>query len=124
LEELYRSEVQLSRLHGPVGIYIDRTPPEIAVTIPAEVTAAKNGVSLPSILQVEGTKAVHETARLDKAIGNPIQQTPIQLPMTNCASRLLWSIKFTSSQALTTALTQGALLATSVHPQPWSFDRS
>ncbi|WP_213764606.1 XdhC family protein [Caballeronia sp. dw_19] len=61
LKEFDLSDVELSRLHGPVGIYIgSRTPPEIAVSILAEVTAAKNGVSLPTILQVEGAKAARE----------------------------------------------------------------
>jgi xanthine dehydrogenase accessory factor len=37
---------QIARLHGPIGIYIgSRTPPEIAISILAEVTAIKNGVS-------------------------------------------------------------------------------
>jgi xanthine dehydrogenase accessory factor len=61
LKEFDLSDAELSRLHGPVGIYIgSRTPPEIAVSILAEVTAAKNGVSLPTILQVEGAKAARE----------------------------------------------------------------
>ncbi|PLZ02304.1 hypothetical protein CY652_11245 [Burkholderia sp. WAC0059] len=63
LQEFDLDETELARLHGPVGIYIgSRTPPEIAVSILAEVTAAKNGVSLPTILQVEGAKAARELA--------------------------------------------------------------
>ncbi len=63
LKEFDLDDAQLAHLHGPVGIYIgSRTPPEIAVSILAEVTAAKNGVSLPTILQVEGAKAAREIA--------------------------------------------------------------
>jgi xanthine dehydrogenase accessory factor len=63
LREFDLSEGELARLHGPVGIYIgSRTPPEIAISILAEVTAAKNGVSLPTMLQVEGAKAAREQA--------------------------------------------------------------
>ncbi|MCW7538703.1 XdhC family protein [Aquabacterium sp. A7-Y] len=36
---------ELARLHGPVGIHIgSKTPPEIAVSIAAQLVAAKNGV--------------------------------------------------------------------------------
>jgi xanthine dehydrogenase accessory factor len=63
LKEFDLSEKELAHLHGPIGIYIgSRTPPEIAVSILAEVTAAKNGVSLPTLLQVEGAKAAREQA--------------------------------------------------------------
>ncbi|MCL9850963.1 XdhC family protein [Ralstonia solanacearum P673] len=63
LKEFDLTEAELARLHGPVGIYIgSRTPPEIAISILAEVTAAKNGVSLPTLLQVEGAKAAREIA--------------------------------------------------------------
>ncbi|MFM0283800.1 XdhC family protein [Paraburkholderia sediminicola] len=63
LKEFDLNDSELARLHGPVGIYIgSRTPPEIAVSILAEVTAAKNGVSLPTLLQVEGAKAAREVA--------------------------------------------------------------
>ncbi|PMS22464.1 hypothetical protein C0Z18_03775 [Trinickia dabaoshanensis] len=63
LREFDLSEAELARLHGPVGIYIgSRTPPEIAISILAEVTAAKNGVSLPTMLRVEAAKAARERA--------------------------------------------------------------
>jgi len=63
LKEFDLSDAELARLHGPAGIYIgSRTPPEIAISILAELTAAKNGVSLPTILQVEGAKAAREIA--------------------------------------------------------------
>jgi xanthine dehydrogenase accessory factor len=63
LKEFDLCDAELARLHGPAGIYIgSRTPPEIAISILAELTAAKNGVSLPTILQVEGAKAAREIA--------------------------------------------------------------
>lgn len=63
LKEFDLTDAQIARLHGPIGIYIgSRTPPEIAVSILAEVIAARNHVSLPDILQVEGAKAARELA--------------------------------------------------------------
>lgn len=43
----------LVRLRGPIGIYIgSKTPPEIAVSVMAEVLAVKNGVVLPREIEV------------------------------------------------------------------------
>jgi xanthine dehydrogenase accessory factor len=48
LVEFGVTETQLARLHGPVGIKNGaRTPPEIAVAILAELTAAKYGYQIP-----------------------------------------------------------------------------
>ena len=44
------SEVELSRLHGPIGLNIgSKTPPEIAVSILAEMTAVRHDVDLNRI---------------------------------------------------------------------------
>jgi xanthine dehydrogenase accessory factor len=48
LLEFDLSKEQVERLHGPVGLYIGAlTPPEIAVSILAEVIAVKYGISIP-----------------------------------------------------------------------------
>ena len=45
LLEFDLTEAEIARLHGPIGLYIgSRTPPEIAISILAEITAVKNGV--------------------------------------------------------------------------------
>jgi len=42
------TQAEVERLHGPVGIYIGAlTPPEIAISILAEVIAVKYGVCIP-----------------------------------------------------------------------------
>ncbi len=48
---------ELVRLRGPVGVWIgSKTPPEIAVSILAEVIATKNGVAVPHDMQVAPAK--------------------------------------------------------------------
>ena len=48
LLEFDLTQEQLDRLYGPVGLYIGAlTPPEIAVSILAEVIAVKYGISVP-----------------------------------------------------------------------------
>jgi len=48
---------ELARLHGPAGVFIgSKTPPEIALSILAEVVATKNGVVVPHDMQVAPAK--------------------------------------------------------------------
>jgi xanthine dehydrogenase accessory factor len=57
LEEFDLTPQEIARLHGPIGIYIgSRTPPEIAISILAEITAVKNAVELPDLAQVAVAK--------------------------------------------------------------------
>ena len=52
-----QTEASLARLRGPIGIYIgSKTPPEIAVSIMAEVLAVKNRVPLPRDMDVAHVK--------------------------------------------------------------------
>ena len=51
------SKATLARLRGPIGIYIgSKTPPEIAVSVMAEVLAVKNAVDLPRDMTVGQAK--------------------------------------------------------------------
>lgn len=53
LFDLTESEINL--LHGPVGLRIgSKTPPEIAVSILAEITAVRHGVALDTVGLVDG----------------------------------------------------------------------
>lgn len=59
IEHFYASadSLSLARLYAPVGIYIgSKTPAEIAVSVMAEILAAKNGIALPSTLGVAQAK--------------------------------------------------------------------
>jgi len=58
LQEVDVTEAEIARLHGPIGLYIgSRTPPEIAISILAEITAVKNGVAVPETVRIAGAKA-------------------------------------------------------------------
>jgi xanthine dehydrogenase accessory factor len=49
---------EIARLHGPIGLYIgSRTPPEIAVSILAEITAVKHGVRVSDVAGIAAAKA-------------------------------------------------------------------
>ena len=58
IEHFAETQASLERLHGPIGIYIgSKTPAEIAVSVMAEILAAKNGASLPRELSIARSKA-------------------------------------------------------------------
>jgi xanthine dehydrogenase accessory factor len=53
LVEFGVTDAQLARLHGPVGLKNGaRTPPEIAVSVMAELTAQKYGYEIPTPVAV------------------------------------------------------------------------
>jgi xanthine dehydrogenase accessory factor len=57
IEHFEQTADSLSRLRGPIGIYIgSKTPPEIAVSVMAEILAVKNGVRLPRDMEVAQAK--------------------------------------------------------------------
>ena len=52
------SQQEIARLHGPVGLKLgSKTPPEIAIAILAEMTAIRNGVKVPELVQPEKATA-------------------------------------------------------------------
>ena len=60
------SEKTLGGLRGPIGIYIgSKTPPEIAVSVMAEVLAVKNGVVLPREMEVAQAKNQQDMPKND-----------------------------------------------------------
>jgi xanthine dehydrogenase accessory factor len=57
IEHFDQTEDTLATLRGPIGIYIgSKTPPEIAVSVMAEILAVKNGVALPRDMDVAQAK--------------------------------------------------------------------
>ncbi len=56
-EHFEMTDAELDRLHGPIGLYIgSKTPPEIAISIMAELTAVKNGVDTRRVSGVAAAK--------------------------------------------------------------------
>ncbi|MGY8904214.1 MAG: XdhC family protein [Burkholderiales bacterium] len=57
IDHFEQTKASLQRLRGPIGIYIgSKTPPEIAVSVMAEVLAVKNSVTLPRDMAVRQAK--------------------------------------------------------------------
>ncbi|RRH91241.1 XdhC family protein [Variovorax beijingensis] len=63
IEHFGQTEESLVRLRGPIGIYIgSKTPPEIAVSVMAEILAVKNAVTLPREMEVARAKGMQQLA--------------------------------------------------------------
>lgn len=57
IEHFGMTAADLQRLRGPIGVYIgSKTPPEIAVSVMAEIIAVKNGVAVPRDMDVAQAK--------------------------------------------------------------------
>jgi xanthine dehydrogenase accessory factor len=68
VEHLDQTPESLARLRGPIGIYIgSKTPPEIAVSVMAEILAVKNGVALPRDMDVTEAKNARDWPASDAA---------------------------------------------------------
>jgi xanthine dehydrogenase accessory factor len=62
-EHFGMTDAELRSLRGPIGIYVgSKTPPEIAVSVMAEIIAVKNGVALPRDMEVAEAKNLLNTA--------------------------------------------------------------
>jgi xanthine dehydrogenase accessory factor len=63
IEHFGQTAESLARLRGPIGIYIgSKTPPEIAVSVMAEILAVKNAVTLPREMEVARAKGMQQLA--------------------------------------------------------------
>ena len=69
IEHFDHTEASLSRLRGPIGIYIgSKMPSEIAVSVMAEILAVKNRVTLPRDLEVGIAKDQQDIAHNDPGV--------------------------------------------------------
>lgn len=65
IEHFEQSDASLVHLRGPIGIHIgSKTPPEIAVSVMAEILAVKNGVLLPRDMEVGTAKDLSDARSL------------------------------------------------------------
>lgn len=63
LREFDVSEAETQRLHGPVGLNLGgKTPPEIAMSIVAEMTAVRRGAALGGLVDWSGSESACRTA--------------------------------------------------------------
>lgn len=82
IEHFGETQERLRRLRGPAGIYIgSKTPPEIAVSIMAEIVATKNDVKLSLAAQV----AAGKMAAAGKAPDAPDTVSPPPTAQSFCA---------------------------------------
>jgi xanthine dehydrogenase accessory factor len=69
VEHFDQTPDSLAPLRGPIGIFIgSKTPPEIAVSIMAEVLAMKNAVPLPRDMQVGPAKEQLQSVSRSEAV--------------------------------------------------------
>jgi xanthine dehydrogenase accessory factor len=65
-------EHALAKLRGPIGLHIgSKTPPEIAVSVMAELIAVRNGVELPDDFDVAAAKD-RQMRSITPVCGSPI----------------------------------------------------
>ena len=79
MEYFDQSSESLESLRGPIGIFIgSKTPPEIAVSVMAEVLAMKNAVPLPRDMQVGPAKEqLQPSTRSDAVCFLPENHQPL-----------------------------------------------
>jgi xanthine dehydrogenase accessory factor len=67
------ADAELDALHGPAGLYIgSKTPAEIALSIMAEVVAAKNGLARADTVPVAEGKAAQPAASPGSGTDMPV----------------------------------------------------